>query len=182
MRMWDSSPESRDDFLDVMYDRYSDYLYKLAWELSSNPQDIDDPVQTVWVKLIAKEQILRTLSHPQKLNYISRTLRNVLREDARKKKLIVCTLESVEGFDTGCIDEINDAIDQEMQRRLFAKVWTTVNEDVRELLERKYDLKESDEEIVRTMGIKVASVRMYLSCAKKVAREALDEYKYRLLR
>lgn len=116
------------------------------------------------------------------MNYFSKTMRNILRQEARRKKLIVCTLESVDIFDSGCIDEINEAIDQEMQRRLFSQAWTTVNEDVRELLERKYDLGESDEEIARTMGIKVASVRMYLSRAKKVAREALDEYKYRLLR
>ena len=180
MRIWDPSSEDRDDFLNILYDRYSDYLYKLAWELCSSPQDIDDLVQTVWVKLIAKEQILRTLSHPQKLNYISRTLRNLLREDARRKKLLVCTLESVDGFDSGYIDEINDSIDHEMKRRLFSEVWPTVNEDVRELLERKYDLKESDEEIARMMGIKVASVRMYLSRAKKTARNTLAIYRSQL--
>lgn len=176
MIMRDSSYKSKDDFLGILYDRYSDYLYKLAWELSSDPQNVEDLVQTVWVKLIAKEKTIRALSHPQKLNYFSKTMRNILRQEARRKKLIVCTLESVDIFDSGFIDDVNDAIDQEMQRRLFSQAWTTVNEDVRELLERKYDLGESDEEIARTMGIKVASVRMYLSRAKKTARDALKEY------
>lgn len=54
-----SSYKSKDDFLGILYDRYSDYLYKLAWELSSDPQNVEDLVQTVWVKLIAKEKTIR---------------------------------------------------------------------------------------------------------------------------
>lgn len=182
MTAWGSSFKVRQVFLDDLYSQYSAYLYKLAWELSSSAQDVDDLVQTVWVKLITKEQTLRTLSHPQRLNYFSKTMKNTLREDARKKKLIICSLDSADGYDSGHIDEVNDAIDKEIQRRMFSKAWTMVNDDVRELLERKYDLGESDEEIAQAMGIKPASVRMYLSRAKKAARDAMREYKERLIR
>lgn len=181
MRLRDSSSKSNEDFLDDLYNRYSDYLYKLAWELSSSAQDVDDLVQTVWVKLITREQTLRALSHPQKLNYIAKTMKNTLREEARKRKLITCSLDCTEGYDQGHLDEVNEAIDKEIQRRLFSKAWTLVNEDVRELLERKYELGESDEEIAQSMGIKATSVRMYLSRAKKAARDAMKEYKNRLL-
>ena len=182
MRLQKSSAVDEDDFLGGLYDQYSDYLYKLAWDLSSSAQDIDDLVQTVWEKLITREQTLRTLSHPQKLNYIEKTLKNTLREDARKRKLAVCSLDYAEGYDLGHIDEVNDAIDQEIQSQLFSKAWAMVKGDIRELLERKYDIGESDEEISRAMGSKTASVRMYLSRARKAARDAMRDYKNRFLR
>ena len=176
MSVWGSSYKVRDAFLDDLYIQCSEYLYKLAWELSSGAQDVDDLVQTVWVKLIAKEQTLRTLSHPQRLNYISKTMKNTLREDARKKKLIICSLDAVVGYDSGHIDDVIDVIDKEIQRRMFSEAWALVNDDVRELLERKYDLEETDEEIALAMGIKVGSVRMYLTRAKRAARTVIAEY------
>ena len=175
-------PVDRDDFLSWLYEQYSDYIYKLAWDSCSEPQDIDDLVQTVWEKLISKEQALQTLDKPQQLNYISKTMKNTLREEARRKKLLTCSLDSVVGCSTDPIGFIDDAIDQAIQLRVFREVWPQINEDIRELLERKYDLNETDEEIAQSMGIKPASVRMYLSRARKQARKILNEHKHLLLR
>lgn len=177
-----ASPVDRDSFLLWLYEQYSDYIYKLAWDLCSEPQDIDDLVQTIWEKLINKEQVLQTLDKPQQLNYISKTLKNTLREDARRKKLLTCSLDSVVKCRSDPIDLIDDAIDQAIQLRVFREVWPQINEDIRELLERKYDLNETDEEIARSMGIKPASVRTYLSRARKQARKILNEHKHSLLR
>lgn len=173
---------ARGPFLLWLYEQYADYIYKLAWDFCPNPQDVDDLVQTVWEKLIRKEHILRDLDQPQHLNYISKTLKNTLREDARKKKLLTCSLDVVIGYTAGQIDRINESIDKEIQSRLFHEVWPQVDKDIRELLERKYDLNETDEEIARSMGIKPSSVRMYLSRARKNARNVLDAHQSRLFR
>lgn len=172
----------RDSFLLWLCTQYSDYVYKLAWDLCPEPQDIDDLVQTVWEKLINKEQVLQTLDKPQQLNYISKTMKNTLREEARRKKLLTCSLDSVVGCSTDPIGFIDDAIDQAIQLRVFREVWPQMDEDIRELLERKYDLNETDEEIARSMEIKPASVRTYLSRARKQARKILNEHKHLLLR
>lgn len=172
----------RDTFLSRLYEQYSEYIYKLAWDACPSAQDVDDLVQTIWEKLIRKEQTLQKLDHPQLLNYISKTLKNTLREEARKKKHITCSLDLVVGYSTDQIDRINDSIDRALQCQLFKEVWLQVDEDVRELLERKYDLHESDEEIAQAMGIKAASIRMYLTRAKRSARKELASHKERLLR
>lgn len=172
----------RDSFLLWLYTQYSDYVYKLAWDLCPEPQDIDDLVQSVWEKLIRKEHVLQTLDKPQQLNYISKTLKNTLREDARRKKLLTCALDSVVGYGLEQIDCIDESIDQAIQCRVFHEVWPQLDDDIRELLERKYDLNQTDEEIARSMGIKPSSVRMYLSRARKHARKILNEHKHLLLR
>lgn len=174
--------DARDLFLLWLYEQYSDYVYKLAWDLCSEPQDIDDLVQTVWEKLISKEHILQKLDKPQQLNYISKTLKNTLHEEARRKKLLTCSLDAVVGYCSGQIDQIDESIDQAIQCRAFHEIWPQIDEDVRELLERKYDLNETDEEIAHSMGIKPASVRMYLTRAKKTARKILNNQRTRLLR
>ena len=61
MIFWPAGSDARDLFLIWLYEQYSDYVYKLAWDLCSDPQAIDDLVQTVWEKLISKEHILQTL-------------------------------------------------------------------------------------------------------------------------
>lgn len=174
--------DARDLFLLWLYEQYSDYIYKLAWDLCSEPQEIDDLVQTVWEKLISKEHVLQQLGKPQQLNYISKTLKNTLREEVRRKKLLTCSLDTVVGCSPGQIDLVDESIDKDIQSRQFQKVWPQVDEDIRELLERKYDLDETDEEIARSMGIKAASVRMYLSRARKAARKILSNHKSQLLR
>ena len=173
--------DTKDNFLLWLYDQYSDYVYNLAWQLSPSSQDVDDLVQTVWEKLITKEHILRTLDRPQQLNYISKTLKNTIREDFRNKKLLTCSLDNVTAFHDGCIERINESIDRAIQGQLFQHAWSQVDEDIRELLERKYDLQQTDEEIARSMGIKSTSVRMYLTRAKKAARKVLNSYKSQFL-
>lgn len=175
-------PPSEQSYLTWFYNQYAKYLYSKARACCSNLQDVDDLVQTVWEKLITKESTLRGLDQPQQLNYISVTVRNTVREEARKKKLEICSLETVQWYAADCIVEIDEVIDRDLMRGLFHEAWQQVDPDVRELLERKYFLEENDDEIGKAMGIKSSSVRMYLTRAKRAARHTLEKHKDRLIR
>ena len=71
--------------------------------------------------------------------------------------------------------------DKWMKQEYFQATWALVDADTRELLERKYWLDETDEQIASAMNISKDSVRMYLSRARRKALFILDCYKENIL-
>lgn len=172
---------NRPDFLLQFYNQYRYYLYKQVWEQCYDAQSVEDIVQTVWEKLITKGELLRTLEHRQRLNYISKTVENTIREIARKQKVVVCSLEQIAepAYDgTRILEQMQD---KWMKQEYFQATWALVDADTRELLERKYWLDETDEQIASAMNISKDSVRMYLSRARRKALFILDCYKENIL-
>lgn len=173
--------KDKQEFLLRFYNQYHKYLYKQVWELCYSKQDVDDIVQTVWEKLIPKEELLRSLAHGQRLTYISKPAENTIKEIARKQKISVCSLEQVAEFTYDGTQFLEQQQDQHMRHACFQAAWALVDENSRELLERKYWLNETDEEIALAMNISRASVRMYLSRARKRALSVLAPSKEDIL-
>lgn len=169
------------DFMTSFYEDYKGFLYKKAKEVSFDPQEVDDLVQTVWERLIGKEAVLAELSHPQRLQYILTTVVHTNHELGRKKKLNTSSLDDVVLSTDGNIFEIEEKIDLCLLTETFYEAWHYVDSDVRDILERKFFLKQTDDDIANALGIKPASVRMYISRAKRHARKDMIAYKSTLL-
>lgn len=163
------------DYLTSFYVQYAGFVIKRAAALCSSAQDIEDIVQTVWVQLIAKEETLKRLEQGMQLSYIATTVTNTVRSEARRKRLTICSLDAAVGVANDSIGELDEALDQILLQKHFRKAWNNVPEDVRELLERKYVLYETDAEIAHAMQIKASSVRMYLTRARRTAMKILAE-------
>ena len=174
-------PIIKPDFLLQFYDQYRNYLYKHVWSQYCSKQDVEDIVQTVWEKLIAKEDLLIKLEHRQRLNYISKTVENTVRELKRKQRVSVCSLEQIKEPTYDGTRFLEQLQDKHMKHEHFQAVWAQVDASTRELLERKYWLDETDEEIASAMNISTASVRMYLSRARRRALSILANAKENLL-
>ena len=173
--------KDKQEFLLRFYNQYHKYLYKQVWELCYSKQDVDDIVQTVWEKLIPKEELLRSLAHGQRLTYISKTAENTIKEIARKEKVSICSLDQIAQpiYDgTRFLEQLHD---KHTKHECFQAAWALVDENSRELLERKYWLNETDEEIALAMNISRDSVRMYLSRARKRALSILANSKEDIL-
>lgn len=156
-------------------------MYKCVWDLYHCKQDAEDIVQIVWEKLIAKENTLRKLAHGQRINYISKTVENTIKEIQRKKRPVVCSLEqTVEPIYDGT-RYLEGLYNKRMQYESFHDAWILVDAPTRELLERKYCLEETDEDISRAMNISKQSVRMYLTRARRKAFTVLASSKNDLL-
>lgn len=166
-----------EDFFTCFYEQYKGYLYKLAWDHSPAKQDACDLAQTVWEKLLRHESKLRELSHEQRLGYIATTIINTVREDARKRRNDICSLETVQLLTPGGIEYICHRFDRAVSHREFLRLWPLVDASARELLERKYFLEESNEEIAHAMGISPNSVRMYLTRAKRSAASVFNAHR-----
>lgn len=164
------------NFLLWLYSEYSRYVYKLAWQITSNKADVDDLVQEVWVRLCSKGDLLVNFSKERHLSYINTTIKNTAISIARRQT----TEWPLEFADTLSYDEteiLNALFDRQMKIHHFQKLWCLVPSAARELLERKYILLETDEEIARNLGIKASSVRMYLTRARNTACAILSQYK-----
>lgn len=163
-------------FLENTYCKYNQYVYKLAWQYCDTKDQIDDLVQDIWVKLCDKAEKLKALSEAKLLAYISTTIRNTAISLARKQKNNL-PLNAVNNISYNEAEILNAVLDRQIKTQYFRKIWPYVPQPTRELLERKYVLHESDAEIALTVNIRISSVRMYLSRARKEAFAILAEYK-----
>jgi len=157
-------------------EKYSSYLYKLAWKYCKDQYTVEDLVQSVWVKLCEKADVLQTLTQERQLAYIATALRNTAISISRVSG-IEYTLEAAENIRYNEQDMLTIMMDRKLRIERFRELWPQVPENARELLERKYFLMESDKEIAAAMGIRASSVRTYLTRARRAAYAILAEYK-----
>ena len=164
------------DFAERFYEKYSRYVYKRVWQECHIPADVDDIVQSTWEALSAKWSTLEKLSDYKQLSYISVTITNIIRMNARKKKLETCSLESIAelGYNGAIIMDM--LLDRKTQIKHFHEAWANVDPSTRELLERKYILEQTDAEIAASMQIKASSVRTYLTRARRAALTVLKQH------
>lgn len=181
LKTGESAYESKgSQFMVMLYSMYSKYVYHLAWKYCISTFDVDDLVQEVWLKLCTKGDQLSGYSREQQVAYIAATVRNTAISKARKKTEAY-PLELAAGIFFNEADILNEIFDRQLKIQTFQKIWPTVPVQARELLERKYMMMESDQEIAEVMGISIGSVRMYLTRARKIAFTALEEYRDNLI-
>lgn len=162
-------------FMLWLVQRYSNFLYKLAWQYRSNRHDIDELLQTVWLRLCEKAGVLAPMSAERQLSYMATTLRNTAISLSRSNG-VEWPLEMAENISYNESDTLDVMLDRKLRLERFRKIWPQVPADTRELLERKYLMKETDKEIASALGIQTNSVRTYLSRARKIAYAILAKY------
>lgn len=163
------------DSLECFYERYYKFVYKLAWRECHRPSDVEDVVQSTWEAVCSKYETIKKLSVPRQISYIEVTVRNIIRMDARKKKFDICSLNGIDGISYDGTVILENLLDRKILIDNFRVVWLQVPPSVRELLERKYVLDQTDAEIAAAMQIKPSSVRSYLSRARKAALAVLQK-------
>lgn len=176
MRSKQMKQSSSDAFFSDFYEQYHRFLYTIVWKHCQDKQLIDDYVQETWTRLLLHQPRLMTLSHEQRVAYISTAVINLFREKARKKHISTCSLDSIPLYTSGGIEAICDHFDAKITKQKFLQLWYQVDADSREILERKILLEESNEEIGRAMNISTNSVRMYLTRAKRAASKVFTPY------
>lgn len=167
-------------FSSRLYDQYGKFVLKEAWKYCSNVQDVEDLTQEIWEKMSAKSETLQQYSHEQLCAYLAVSVRNQAVSSARKKK-DKYSLDVVENITYNETDILDEYLDREYKKNAFYKYWQLVPQPSKELLERKYLLHETDQEIGHAMNMSPDSVRMALSRARKKAFATLLQYRDTLL-
>lgn len=160
-------------FIEQIFYQYKDYVKHLARKKAGDPNDVEDIVQSTWELLLRNTDKLLEVSENKRMAYIAAVVTNVIRMDARKKKLDTCSLEDVlePGYDAMLV--LDRMFDQKYVKKYFREAWAKIDPYVRELLERYYLLDQSPKEIAAAMEIAPNNVRTYLHRARKAAKKEL---------
>lgn len=165
-------------FMMEVYQKYHRLMYHLAKKWIDDSIIRDDIVQDVLVKLIQKVSLLRQLDNARLVSYIAHTVRNTTIKQLTSRSKIDRNMESLS------IDELsNEAVDrfitpedhvvQKEEWEMFHRVWMDLPDRERLLLEGKYLLRHSDEELSEWLGCKPGSVRMALTRARRTVLNEL---------
>lgn len=160
-------------FIEQIFYQYKDYVKHWARKKAGDPNDVEDIVQSTWELLLRNTDKLLEVSENKRMAYIAAVVTNVIRMDARKKKLDTCSLDDVlePGYDAMLV--LDRMFDQKNVKENFREAWAKVDPYVRELLERYYLLDQSHKEIAVAMEIAPNNVRTYLHRARKAAKKEL---------
>ena len=160
------TPDDR-DFMEALYNNYNRLMYKEIRKYIKNDCDVEDILQSVLVKLIDKIQRLRSFDRDQRVNYIIVACRNTalnhLRDSNRASQFTFD--EEIDWLDEKYIS-VDERLERLERMEDVGRAWRTLDERNRCLLEMKYILEMSNEEIAREVGVSTNSVRMLLTRAR----------------
>lgn len=163
-------------FFEQFYARYKNFLYYTARRKCSNEDDVHDVVQETIVRLLKNITVLKEINEAKTQKYIALTVRAVYVDLEKKKHTdMAISLDEVliEALHCGGtqIEREMEGIDhkdniRKLQAGLSVRDWY--------VLENKYILGYTDQEIALQLGVAPDSIRMILSRAKSKARAILQ--------
>lgn len=169
------------EFIRRLYITYERLMYSEIYKIVRDNWATEDVLQDTIIKLIAKTELLRQLPEKKRINYVISASKNTAYTYAKRK--MNRDLLSIEELDdngkTMCFlwDNVEEnLILQDDLKQLF-KVWSSLDDRTRYLLEARYVLEKSAMEISKDLGIKPGSVRMALTRARKSAYELILKMK-----
>ena len=160
------------EFLIGIHERYFACIKKRLTE-TIPPEDIEDCLQDCFVRLVANVHQLQKLQQAQITVYIRQTIRSVIVDYKRKKKLLITN------YDIGTISDQKQlsSVEREMDDRetydLFCRGFHKLPETDQIILRGLYQYDMSRSELAKKLGIKPASIRTYISRAKKHALQLM---------
>ncbi|MBQ3356569.1 MAG: sigma-70 family RNA polymerase sigma factor [Oscillospiraceae bacterium] len=174
--------ESSRDFMLRLYVNSVTRMYLEAVKYVSDKESAEDVVSDAVVKLVEKVDLLRQIDEGKRLAYAITTVRHMAYHHLRQESRVGLTsFEALEELlpseDTEATD---DKILKEQRKTRLRELLTAIPAEDRLLLEEKFILSWSDEEIAKTLGIRPNSVRMRLTRAKRRVADALTAQGFRL--
>ena len=165
------------DFTLRLYEEYQSLMYATAKKYLPAAA-AEDAVQDSVVKLMEKADLLQTLEERRLAGYVVSTVRNTAINLLKKQGSTEKHTSPEPDFSEFPDREI--PLDEMMilseQSQTLINVWPRLPEDARSLLEGKYILNCTDEELAALLRCKPDSVRMKLTRARRLAlRMILDE-------
>ena len=163
--------ENPQAFLCRLYERYARLMYSVASKhLPGAPHAREDVVQETLLKLTQKVPLLQTMEEAPLAAYICVAVRNTayssLRKRATEEKNILPWTDDMERLPSPAPSFEDRIISQEQMER-FWDVWQELPEEDRFLLEGRYILRYTDQELAAGLHCQSASVRMKLTRVRK---------------
>ena len=162
-----------------LYEKFKALMFYTAKKYVGDQMTCDDIVQECIIKLIPKIDMLRTRDEKIVAGYIVTTIRNVsinhLKQEERKKQHL--TLDEEEVTQLAAPEwSLEDAVLIKEKSAFISAALRQLPEIERLLLEGKYILEYSDEELAAQFHYKPNSIRMKLTRARRHALAILRDW------
>lgn len=166
--------DSERAFMERLYLEQRASMFKAAMRIVHHKEDAEDVVQTACLSLCRKISLLRTLECNSLRSYVVISVKNaainLLRSRGRKPELLWGDADYCDSLLGGQEDPIFN-----FEQDLLNSAMMKLPQRERHLLEKKYVLQFSDEEIARDFGVKPVTVRVMLMRTKQKLRALVEE-------
>ena len=171
------SPEDHDVITDFFIKNRL-LLYTEARKYLSVQEDVEDVVYEAIARIIDKMDVFRDLLPIQQQQYGKVIVRNLSFSLLKKRaRFTTVPFEDVDNYLLIDEDQLPDnLVLQQMKLEQMRSIWALMPVEERLLLEQKYILKWSDEDLAARFGIKTQSVRMRLTRAKRRIIQLMKEH------
>ena len=173
----EDQPSDR-EFMDQMYMEFERLMFFTARQYTSKAEIAEDIVQESLVRPYEKVRTMKPMKHVVLAAYIRATVRNtainVLRKMNRERDYAAdAETDAFAQADQEWV--LNTMMDLSGYRVLLSKIWPRLPEDDRVLLEGKYILGYSDQELAEEIGCQANSIRVKLTRARRRALAIIQE-------
>ena len=168
---------------DFMLDLYQDYyalVRKNIYGITYDASHTEDLINETFLKLIGKISLLRTLECCKRTAYVVYTGRSVAinfikHRDVENKHRYYGLDTDMADLVAAAEDTVEDRIINQEEMAEISSVLLNLPEKQKDLLYFKYFLEMDNAEIAEILGIAPASVRQYLTRARRNAQKLLAE-------
>ena len=151
------------------YLSYKSLMFCEARKYLDVEEDIEDVVYEALTRIIDKMDIFRQLAPKQQLRYALTCVKNITYVFLQRGK-IVSTIP-FDNTETEFFEDVSQQTEMIVEKKMLIgyirSIWHELECDARMLLEQKYILYWSDDELAEVLGIKPQSVRMRITRAKR---------------
>lgn len=172
------------DFILKIYKNYYSYARKKIYDITHDNERIEDLIDDVFVKLIEKISVIRTLSSCSLTSYVVFTIRSVSINYNNHKNVeskYICYNDDADSA-LDFLNQIEDDSQSSLERLIHREEAESLSDAVsklpqnqQDLLYFKYILEMKDEEIAQIFGIASNSVRQYLTRARRNAKKLMEK-------
>lgn len=159
-----------------LYEEFENLMFATARKYVSEQVDCEDIVQDALISLLGKVQTLRRLHGCTLTSYVVSTIRNTAINHLKRQKVIDDRTVSIEDKYPELESEAVSLEDMMMlieRKAQLSKIWPRLTQEHRALLEGKYILGQSDEQLAKQFHCKANSIRMKLTRARRTALQLL---------
>lgn len=166
----DTTPDDR-EYMEALYCKYERLMYATACNYTKDPHEQEDIIQSSIEKLIKKISVIRPMKSCILAAYIVSTIRNTSINWLKKKASEQKYLQEMDPdqFDTPDISAptMDELLLVSERRELIYRAWKSLPLDDCIVLEGKYILGYTDEELARQLKCKPENIRMRLCRARR---------------
>lgn len=164
--------DSDREFMERLYIRHRRLMVSIAYSMTRNSHAAEDIVSEACAALIKKLPLLRTFNEKKLYAYVATTVRRRAFNYAKAQKKYILT-DIIPDTEASGDEELDSRLIRDAEAESLRHAISFLSERDRDLLRMKYFDLLPDSEIAAYFGIKPASVRYYLTVARRALLEVL---------